>query len=69
MAGGTSEVDKTAFSEQDDVVAVGHEEAVDLGLDVLDGLGVLLQPSDVNLDIEVTNVCAACQYRVLQQKR
>lgn len=56
VSGGTAEVDKATLSEEDDVAAVLHEEAVDLWLDVLDGLGVLLQPRDVNLDIEVTNV-------------
>lgn len=38
------------------MAAVLHEEAVNLGLDVLDALGVGLQPSDVDLNIEVTNV-------------
>ena len=33
-----------------------HEESVHLGLDVLNALGVLLQPRNVDLDIEVTNV-------------
>lgn len=56
VAGGTAKVDEAALSEEDDVAAVLHEEAVDLGLDVLDGRGVGLQPRDVNLDIEVTNV-------------
>jgi hypothetical protein len=55
VAGGTAEVDKTTLSEEDDVLAV-QLVAVNLGLDVLDGLGVGLQPGDVNLDIEVTNV-------------
>lgn len=57
VASSTAKVDKTTLSEEDDVTAAGHKEAVNLGLDVLDGLGVLLQPGDVNLDIEVTNVC------------
>ena len=56
VASGTTQVNETTLGEEDDVVAVGHEEAVDLGLDVDDGLGVLLQPGNVNLDIEVTNV-------------
>ena len=38
------------------MTAVGHEEAVDLGLDVLRRGSSLLEPSNVNLDIEVTNV-------------
>lgn len=56
MAGGTAKVDQSALSQQDDVSAAGHEVAVYLGLDVLDALGVLLEPGNVNLDIEVTNV-------------
>ena len=56
VSSSTSQVDETALSKKDDVAAVLHQEAVDLRLDVLDGLGVGLQPSNVNLDIEVTNV-------------
>ena len=56
VTSGTAKVDKTTLSQEDDVAARRHEEAVDLGLDVLDRLGVLLQPSDVNLNVEVTNV-------------
>jgi hypothetical protein len=56
VAGGTAQVDKSALGQQDDVTAVGHQEAVDLRLDVLDGLGVGLEPGDVNLNVEVTNV-------------
>lgn len=56
VTGGTAEVDQSALSQQDDVSAAGHDIAVNLGLDVLDALGVLLQPGNVNLDIEVTNV-------------
>ena len=51
-----SEVNKTTFGEEDDVPARWHGEPVDLRLDVHDGLGVLLQPSDVDLNIEVTDV-------------
>lgn len=57
VASSTAKVDKTTLSKEDDVTAVGHEETVNLGLDVLDGAGVGLEPSNVNLDIEVTNVC------------
>lgn len=52
----TSKVDETTLSKEDDVAAGGHGEAVNLGLDALDGLGVGLEPGNVNLDIEVTNV-------------
>jgi hypothetical protein len=55
VAGSTAKVDKTALGEEDDVLAV-EAVTVNLGLDVLDGLGVGLQPGDVNLDIEVTDV-------------
>lgn len=56
VASGASQVDETALGKEDDVAAVLHEEAVDLGLDVLDGLGVGLQPGNVDFDIEVTDV-------------
>ena len=38
------QVDKTALSKEDDVTAGGHGEAVDLGLDVHNLLGVGLEP-------------------------
>ena len=56
VTSGTSEVNQTTLSQQDDVTAVGHEVTVNLGLDVLDGLGVGLEPGNVNLNVEVTNV-------------
>jgi hypothetical protein len=56
VASGTSQVDETTLSEKDDVTSILHEEAVNLRLDVLNALGVLLQPSNVNLNVEVTNV-------------
>ena len=58
MASCTAQVDETAFCEQDDVVAVLHEVAIHLGLDVLDALGVLLQPCDVDFDVEMSDVYA-----------
>jgi hypothetical protein len=56
VSSGTAQVDKTSLGEEDDVAAAGETEAVDLWLDdnVLDG--VLLQPSNVDLAIEMTNV-------------
>ncbi len=57
MTSSTSQVHETPLSKKDNVATILHEETVDLGLDVLNALGVLLQPSNVNLDIEVTNVC------------
>jgi hypothetical protein len=56
VTSGTSEVDETALGEEDDVAAAGHEEAVDLGLDVGDGFSVLLEPRNVDFDVEVTDV-------------
>ena len=56
MARSTSKVDKTAFGEENNVAAAGHEVAVNLGLDVLDRLGVLLQPGDVDFDVEMSNI-------------
>jgi hypothetical protein len=56
VAGSAAKVDQTTLGKEDDVAARGHQEAVHLGLDVLDGLGVGLEPSNVDLDIEVTNV-------------
>lgn len=56
VAGGTSQVNETTLSKEDDVTTVLHEVTVNLWLDVLNALGVCLQPSNVNLDIEVTNV-------------
>ena len=56
VSSSTSEVDKSTLGEKDDVSAGRHGESVDLGLDV-DGLGgSLLQPGNVNLNIEVADV-------------
>jgi hypothetical protein len=52
----TSQVDETTLSKKDDVTAALHEVAVDLGLDVADRLSVLLEPCNVDFDIEVTDV-------------
>jgi hypothetical protein len=56
VTSGASQVDKTTFGEEDDVAAALHQEAVDLGLDVGDRFGVLLEPRNVDFDIEVTDV-------------
>jgi hypothetical protein len=56
VASGTSQVDETSLSEKDDVTSVLHEEAIDLRLDVLHALGILLQPGNVNFNIEVTDI-------------
>ena len=56
VSSGASEVDKTTFGKEDDVPARWHGIPVNLRLDVHDGLGVLLQPGDVDLNVEVTDV-------------
>ena len=56
VTSGTAQVDKTALSKEDDVASVLHEEAVNLGLDAGDRLGVGLEPSNIDFDIEVTDV-------------
>ena len=58
MTSGTSQVDKTALSKKDDVTAVLHQITVNLGLDILNALGILLQPGDIDLDVEVADVYA-----------
>lgn len=49
------EVDETTLSEENDVSAVGHGEAVNLRLDVDAFLGVGLQPGNVDLNVEVAD--------------
>lgn len=56
MAGGASQIDKTTFSQENDAAAILHVVAVDLGLDGNNFLGVGLEPGDVDLAVEVTNV-------------
>jgi hypothetical protein len=56
VASGAAKVDETALGKEDDVAAVLHEEAVNLGLDVLDGSSVSLEPGNVDLAVEVTDV-------------
>ena len=56
MAGSTAKVHKAALGEENDVAAVVHEVAVDLGLDILDRFGVGLQPGNVDLDVKMSDV-------------
>jgi len=56
VTSGTAEVDETALGEEDDVPAVLEEEAVNLGLDVLNAGSVGLEPGNVDLNVEVANV-------------
>ena len=60
MSHGAAEVDKTALGEQDDVLAVLQGEPVHLRLDVRLRPAVLLQPLDLDLAVEVTNVADDC---------
>ena len=68
MAGGATEVDKTALSEEDDAVARGKGVAVDLGLDVHLLHSVGLDPGNVNLAVEVTCRCSVSLTRNLSIK-
>ena len=56
MAGSAAEIDKTAFGKENDVIAVFHEVAVYLGLDARNGFGVLLEPGDVDFNVEMADI-------------
>ena len=53
---GTAEINQTTLSEEDDVLAVLESEPVHLRLDVGLQLGILLQPLDLDLTVEVPDV-------------
>lgn len=56
MASGAAQIDEAALGQEEDVAAVLQGVAVDLGLDgVLVG-GVLLEPFDVDLAIEMADI-------------
>jgi hypothetical protein len=55
-----AQVDQATLGEHDQVTAVGELVAVHLGLDVHLLDGVLIQPLDVELEIEVTDVAQDC---------
>lgn len=55
VTGSASEVDETSLSEEDDVTSGRHSEPINLGLDVGGLGGSLLQPSDVDLNVKVTD--------------
>ena len=55
VACGAAQIDETALGEENDVPSGCHGETVNLGLDVHHGLGVLLQPCDIDFDIKVAN--------------
>jgi len=56
VSGSASKVDKTTFGEEDNMPARGHGEPVHLRFYVDDRLGILLQPSYVDLNVEVAYV-------------
>ena len=57
MSSGASEVHKTTTGEDDDSLAVGEDEAINLILDVLDlDTGVVLETLHIDLVVEMTNV-------------
>lgn len=56
MSHGASEVDKTSLSQKDQMPAVLHGVTVNLGLDVLLGSTVVVQPFDVDLTVEMSDV-------------
>merc|ERR1719187_1371050 len=56
VAHGTAQVDQTALSQQDQVLAILECEPVHLGLDVGLLLAVLLQPLDLDLAVKVADV-------------
>jgi hypothetical protein len=60
VTSGAAQVDETTLSEKDDVTAAGHGEAINLGLDIDSLLGIGLQPGNVDLNVEVTNIGDNC---------
>ena len=56
MTGSTAKVDKAALGKEYDMTAVVHEEAVHLWLDILDRFGICLQPGNVDLNVEMSDI-------------
>lgn len=56
VTGTTTEVDETTFSKEDNVSAALHGKSVNLGLDVNALSSVGLEPSNIDLNVEVTDV-------------
>ncbi len=54
MAGGAAQVDQAAFRQEDDALAVGEDDVVHLGLDVVPG--ILAQRGDIDFIVEVADV-------------
>lgn len=68
VTSGAAKVDQTTLSQKDDVTAVGHLVTVNLGLDVLDRLGVGLEPGNVDLDVKVTDVLNQLAFNEKEKK-
>ena len=49
------QIDKAAFSQENDVTAIGHCKAINLRLNVDNRDSVGLEPSNIDFNIEVTN--------------
>ncbi len=56
-------VDETPSSKENDMASVGHRVPIHLGLDINGLLGVRLEPSNVDLDIEVTDASQTVSQR------
>jgi len=56
MAHGAAKIDESPLGEEDDVAAVLQSVAVDLGLDLINLGGVGIEPSGVDLAVEMSNV-------------
>lgn len=56
MASRAAKVDQSAFGQKNDVTPILHEVAVDLRLNVLNALGVRLQPCHVNFDVKMSDI-------------
>ena len=54
MSGRAAEINQPPFGEQDDALAVGEDDVIDLRLDVVPGIG--LQRGDFDLVVEVADV-------------
>ena len=56
VTGSTAKIDKSTFSKKDNMVPIGEQETVNLGLNINDALGIRLKPSNVNFNIKVTDI-------------
>lgn len=56
MASSTPKIDEATLCKENDVVSIGEQESIDLGLDVDDALGILFEPRNINLNIKVSDI-------------